>query len=61
LKFGSVIAAYAKNKNIPLRTAMDIFYKSELYDEINEGIADLHCRSDGYLADELQLEIEHKN
>jgi hypothetical protein len=27
-----------------------------LYIEIRDGISDMHCRSDGYLAEELQQE-----
>ena len=56
-KCNRVIIAYAELANIPLRDAFDIFYKSMLYLEIRNGISDMHCRSDGYLAEELQLEI----
>jgi len=37
-----------------------VFYKSNLYTEIILGISDMHCRSDGYLAEELQLELNRK-
>jgi len=56
-KCAGVINAYAEFAGIPLRDAFDIFYKSNLYTEITNGISDMHCRSDGYLAEELQLEI----
>jgi hypothetical protein len=56
-KCDDVINAYAKLENIPLRAAFDTFYKSILYKEIVGGISDMHCRSDGYLAKELQLEF----
>jgi len=59
-KCNGVIKAYAKLSDIPLREAFDIFYKSNLYIEIRNGISDMHCRSDGYLAEELQLERERK-
>ena len=36
--------------------AMDIFYKSPLLPLIEEGVADLHCRSDHYLAEEIWRE-----
>jgi len=55
-KCAGVINAYADLTGIPLRDAFDIFYKSHLYIEIINGISDMHCRSDGYLAEELQLE-----
>ena len=56
-KCAGVIKAFADLEKIPLRKAFDIFYKSNLYGEIVGGISDMHCRSDGYLAEELLLEI----
>ena len=57
-KCSGVIKAYAESAGIPLREALDVFYKSNLYIEITNGISDMHCRSDGYLAEELRLELE---
>jgi hypothetical protein len=54
-KCANVIKAYAELAGIPLREAFDVFYKSTLYIEITRGISDMHCRSDGYLAEELQM------
>ncbi|MDR1322164.1 MAG: DUF3791 domain-containing protein [Gracilibacteraceae bacterium] len=56
-KCDGVIKAFAALENIPLRQAFDTFYKSVLYTEIVGGISDMHCRSDGYLAEELRLEV----
>jgi hypothetical protein len=56
-KCDGVIKAYAEFAGVPLREAFDVFYKSRLYIEIRYGISDMHCRSDGYLADELMREI----
>ena len=55
-KCAAVIKAYAEFTGVSLREAFDVFYKSNLYIEIINGISDMHCRSDGYLAEELQLE-----
>ncbi|MDR0378584.1 MAG: DUF3791 domain-containing protein [Candidatus Accumulibacter sp.] len=55
-KHAGVIQEYAAHANVPLRSAFDAYYKSNLYKEIRDGISDMHCRSDGYLAEELQLE-----
>jgi len=55
-KCAHVIEAYAELASISLREAFDVFYKSNLYSEIIGGISDMHCRSDGYLAEELQSE-----
>jgi hypothetical protein len=53
LKYDSVIEAVAKKANVSLREAMDMFYKSPIYKEISLGISDMHCRSDGYLAEDI--------
>ena len=42
--------------NIPIREALDFFYKSQIYQEMRDGISDMHCRSEKYLAEELILE-----
>ncbi|MDR2579418.1 MAG: hypothetical protein LBC85_00290 [Fibromonadaceae bacterium] len=52
-KYKGVIDALAKKANISLREALDMFYKSPIYEEISLGISDMHCRSDGYLAEEI--------
>ena len=39
--------------NIGMDEAADIFYNSELLPLIENGVADLHCRSDKYLACEI--------
>jgi hypothetical protein len=59
-KCAAVIKAYSELVAIPLRKAFDVFYKSNLYVEITTGISDMHCRSDGYLAEELAMELERK-
>jgi hypothetical protein len=43
---------------VPLDKATDIFYSSETSGMIEEGIADLHCRSDKYLAGEVWREYQ---
>ena len=60
-KCAGVVKEYAKFAGIPLREALDVFYKSDLYTEIREGISDMHCRSDGYLAEELQIEVKRRH
>jgi hypothetical protein len=53
LKYDSVIETVAKRANISLREALDMFYKSPIYEEVSQGISDMHCRSDGYLAEDI--------
>lgn len=55
-KIARVIELFAKQVNISAEEALDFFYSSETYKEIIEGISDMHCRSDEYLAEELRLE-----
>ena len=57
-KCAGVVKTYAEFAGVSLRDALDVFYKSNLYIEIVNGISDMHCRSDGYLAEELQLELQ---
>ena len=57
-KCANVIKEYSELAGIPLRSALDVFYRSNLYTEIRHGISDMHCRSDGYLAEELMLEVK---
>jgi len=40
--------------NLSLSDALDFFYHSTTYDLISNGISDMHCMSDGYLADDLK-------
>jgi len=44
-----------------LDDALDFFYSSNVYLMISKGIADMHCRSDGYLAELLKEEWEKKS
>jgi len=59
-KMAGVISEYSKFSGVTLREAFDIFYRSNLYNEIRYGISDMHCRSDGYLAEELHLELHNQ-
>lgn len=41
-----------------MRHVLPFFYDSDTYMLMSEGVADMHCRSDEYLADELLMELE---
>lgn len=43
---------------VSLEKATDIYYSSKTAAMIEEGIADLHCRSDKYLAGEVWREYQ---
>lgn len=58
-KYVRVIELFAMENHLSLEEALDFFYHSELYLLVSEGISDMHCRSDEYLAEELRLEYEN--
>ena len=60
MKDARVVAMFAAQHGLSLEDALDFFYHSETYQELREGIADLHCRSDQYVADELALEYRER-
>lgn len=49
-KCTGIIVCLSEMYHISLEKATDIYYNSETSDLIDEGVADLHCRSDRYLA-----------
>lgn len=60
MKYARIIAAISKMMQIDEATAMDIFYNSDTMQLINDGVADLHCRSDFYLAEEIIREYKEQ-
>lgn len=59
-KYIRVIECFAKQQGISLDAALNFFYHSELYPLIREGVSDMHCMSDAYLAEELEQEYQRK-
>ena len=57
IKYTRIVAEFAQQLNIPIEQSLEFFYHSETYQELCEGIADLHCRSDQYIVDELKNEF----
>ena len=55
-KFARIITEISKMYNVSLDDAMDMFYNSETMQLMEEGVADLHCRSEKYLAEEVWRE-----
>ncbi len=55
-KYSRVIACFAKRQDISLDAALGFFYHSEVYQLMRNGISDMHCMSDAYLAEELVQE-----
>lgn len=61
MKYARIITAIAKMMNIDEVAAMDVFYNSDTMQLINDGVGDLHCRSDLYLAEEIIREYKEKD
>ena len=59
-KYSRVIECFAKQQGISLDAALYVFYHSQVYQLIRDGISDMHCMSDEYLAEELKQEYEKK-
>ena len=60
-KYARVVELFAKENRISLEKALDIFYHSELYKLMSEGVSDMHCMSDEYLVDEMNMEYQKKD
>ena len=58
MKYARIIEILAQRMNITLEEAMDLFYNSPVFELIDKGVADTHCRSDQYLADEIIKEAQ---
>lgn len=59
MKYARIIDLIADKLHISLDEAMEILYSSPLFEIIDDGTADLICRSDIYIADEIVR--THKN
>ena len=59
MKYARIIEIISQYLGITIEKAMDIFYKSPIFELIDKGVADLHCRSDQYLAEIIIEEGDH--
>lgn len=57
-KYARVIECFSQEAGITLDAALAFFYHSKLYQLMRDGISDMHCMSDGYLAEELMGEYQ---
>lgn len=60
MKYARIVAIFARESGQSLEDALSFFYDSDTYKLISEGVADMHCRSDEYLVDELMIEYREK-
>ena len=59
-KYSRVIECFAKQQGLSLDASLDFSYHSQVYQLIRDGISDMHCMSDAYLAEELEQEYAEK-
>lgn len=57
-KIARIIEVYSTRYGVSLEEAADTYYNSITSQLIEEGVADLHCRSDLYLAEEVWRETK---
>ena len=55
-KYARIVKLFAEQTNQTYEQALDFFYNSKTFELISEGVADMHCLSDEYLAEELIIE-----
>lgn len=60
-KYSRVIECFARQQGLSLDAALKFFYHSETYQLMRDGVSDMHCMSDLYLAEELKEEYDNKN
>ena len=53
MKYARIIELIAHRLHIHFEDAMEMLYSSPLFEIIDDGTADLICRSDIYLAEEI--------
>ena len=59
-KYARVINRFAEKVGISLSDALRFFYHSNVYTLVSEGVSDMHCMSDEYLAEDLEIEYREK-
>ena len=60
MKYARIVKLFAEQAGLSYEEALGKFYDSTTYDLISNGVADMHCFSDEYLADELLIELGYK-
>ena len=57
-KYARIIKLFSTKENLSFDDSLNFFYRSTIYRLISEGVSDLHCMSDEYLAEELISEYQ---
>ena len=52
-KYARVVELFSSKAGLTRSEALEFFYHSMVYQLMSEGVSDMHCMSDDYLAEEL--------
>ena len=55
-KYARLVELFAKKSGVSNQKALGIFYHSDLYELVSQGVSDMHCMSDEYLVQCLMEE-----
>lgn len=58
-KYARVVSILAEKADISLDEGLKFFYHSFVYQLIKDGVSDMHCMSDEYLAEDLLREYKN--
>lgn len=58
MKYARIVELFSQRVGVTLDQALSFFYHSMVYRLMSEGVSDMHCMSDDYLAEELELEYK---
>ncbi|MDR0944529.1 MAG: hypothetical protein LBM41_08390 [Ruminococcus sp.] len=59
-KYLRIINLVYEKTGITRRKVIEMLFKSDVYADMETGLGEMHCRSDGYLADEILRELDEK-
>ena len=57
-KYARIVERFAAQSGLPLIKALDVFYHSDVYRLMSNGISDMHCMSDEYLTADVLAEYQ---
>ena len=57
-KYSRIVKLFSEKSKTSLDAALKLFYESNLYKLISQGVSDMHCMSDEYLVEELLEEYK---
>jgi len=55
MKYAREVNLFTQQANLSREAALDFFYHYNLYQLVKDGVSDMHCMSDAYLAEDLQI------